>query len=66
LLDASGQLIEEPYCYRDPRTDGVMDPLVNKIGKSKLYQSTGIQFMQINTLYQLAFDARSIRAPLSS
>ena len=53
LLDQNGRLLGEPYAYRDPRTDGVMDPLVNKIGKQRLYQATGIQFMQINTLYQL-------------
>ena len=53
LLDASGELIEEPYAYRDPRTDGVMETLVEKIGKSNIYRTTGIQFMQINTLYQL-------------
>ena len=53
LLDDRGQLLGEPYAYRDPRTDGLMAPLVEKIGKSRLYQATGIQFMQINTLYQL-------------
>jgi len=53
LMDANGQLLDEPYAYRDPRTDGVMDPLVAKLGKSRIYASTGIQFMQINTLYQL-------------
>ena len=53
LLDQNGELLAEPYHYRDPRTDGIMDPLVNKVGKFWIYSLTGIQFMQINTLYQL-------------
>ena len=53
LLDPNGELVGEPYAYRDPRTDGVMDPLLDKVGKARIYSATGIQFMQINTLYQL-------------
>lgn len=54
LLDASGALIGLPYHYRDSRTDGMMEEVFQKISKEALYQSTGIQFMQLNTVYQLA------------
>src|SRR5205814_1857010 len=42
-----------PYHYRDKRTDGVMDLVFERLSKSDIYQETGIQFMPINTLYQL-------------
>lgn len=64
LLDANNDLIEEPYCYRDPRTDGVMERLIQKLGRTRLYQATGIQFMQINSLYQLHSTPLDERAAL--
>ena len=53
LLDRNDQLIEDPYHYRDSRTDGVMEQAFALMPKRDIYQSTGVQFMQINTLYQL-------------
>jgi rhamnulokinase len=53
LLGERGQLLENPYHYRDKRTQGVMDQVFRKISKEEIYRQTGIQFMQINTLYQL-------------
>src|SRR2546423_3904141 len=53
LLDSQGDLIDEPYCYRDSRTDGVMEKVFKRIPKEKIYAQTGIQFMQINSLFQL-------------
>jgi rhamnulokinase len=53
LLGERGELLQNPYHYRDRRTDGVMDEVLRKIGREKIYQTTGIQFMPINTLYQL-------------
>ncbi len=53
LLDADGKLIEDPYNYRDSRTDGMMEKAFEKMPKRQLYENTGLQFMQINTLYQL-------------
>ena len=53
LLDASGGMLGNPYHYRDRRTDGVMEQVFERVGKSSLYERTGLQFMQINTLYQL-------------
>jgi rhamnulokinase len=57
LLGDDGDLLENPYHYRDKRTDGVMDLVFDKVSKEEIYKETGIQFMQINTLYQL-FAAR--------
>src|SRR5580658_6249198 len=53
LLGERGELLENPYHYRDRRTEGVMEEVVGKVGKEEIYQATGIQFMPINTLYQL-------------
>jgi rhamnulokinase len=57
LLGERGELLENPYHYRDRRTEGVMDEVLRKISKEEIYHATGIQFMPINTLYQL-FAAR--------
>ena len=53
LLDRSGTLLGVPNHYRDPRTDGVMEGVFVHLPKAALYRRTGLQFMQINTLYQL-------------
>ncbi len=53
LLDSNGQLLEAPYHYRDSRTDGMMNKAFDIIGKREIYDQTGIQFMQLNTIYQL-------------
>jgi rhamnulokinase len=53
LLDGNGQLIEAPYHYRDSRTNGLMDKAFELMPKRDVYQNTGIQFMQLNSLYQL-------------
>lgn len=50
----SRQLKRLPYHYRDHRTDHISDEVWNKISKNELYSCTGIQYMQLNTLYQLA------------
>jgi rhamnulokinase len=53
LLGERGDLLENPYHYRDRRTEGVMEDVLKKVVKSEIYAATGIQFMPINTLYQL-------------
>jgi len=54
LVDADGRLTEEPVCYRDNRTDGVMEQVFASVPREEIYRRTGIQFHQLNTLYQLA------------
>jgi rhamnulokinase len=53
LLDADGKLIERPYHYRDSRTNEMMDKAFELMGKREIYENTGIQFMQLNSLYQV-------------
>jgi rhamnulokinase len=53
LLSERGELLLNPYHYRDKRTDGVMEMVFAKVSRDEIYRETGIQFMQINTLYQL-------------
>jgi len=53
LIRAEGTLVERPYCYRDRRTDGVMDEVFARVPAAQIYAKTGIQFLPFNTLYQL-------------
>jgi rhamnulokinase len=53
LLGERGELLQNPYHYRDRRTEGVMEAVFRKVPKEEIYSATGIQFMPINTLYQL-------------
>jgi len=53
LLDRDGALISNPYHYRDARTDGMDERAFGRVPKREIYATTGIQFMPINTLYQL-------------
>jgi rhamnulokinase len=53
LLDRDGALISNPYHYRDSRTDGMLDEAFRRVPREQIFQHTGIQFMQINSLYQL-------------
>jgi alpha-L-fucosidase len=50
---ASPFALEDPYNYRDSRTDGMMDIAFDKMGKRAVYDNSGIQFMQLNSVYQL-------------
>jgi rhamnulokinase len=53
LLDDEGRLIEWPYHYRDSRTDGMMERAFALMPKRDIFERTGLQFMQLNTLFQL-------------
>src|SRR5215831_3886520 len=53
LLGDGGELLGNPYHYRDKRTDGVMEQVFQTLSQDEIYRETGIQFMSINTLYQL-------------
>lgn len=52
LLDLGGVLINEPWCYRDSRTDGVLLPL----SREELFARNGLQHLPFTTAYQLAVD----------
>ena len=53
FIDSEGKLMENPVHYRDARTVGLVDEAFKTMPKEKLYGITGIQFMELNTLFQL-------------
>ena len=52
LIGERGNLLENPYHYRDLRNEGMMEAVFERVGRDRIYAVTGIQFLQINTLYQ--------------
>ncbi len=55
LIDKHGDLLQNPVCYRDSRTEGMIDAVCKIVPEDRLYQKTGIQFMALNTLFQLYY-----------
>src|SRR5262245_15384415 len=45
LIDVRGNLLEDPVCYRDQRTAGVMGKVFERIPREELFARTGIQFL---------------------
>ena len=58
LLDSAGELLGNPAHYRDPRTNGAMEWVFERMPRREVFQRTGIQFMPLNALYQLAASIR--------
>lgn len=54
-IDSAGQLVDQPFAYRDSRTNGWAST-ADRIGYEELYRITGVQLMGINTIFQLAAD----------
>jgi len=57
-LNEKGERLSLPFCYRDPRTETAPAEVWARISPERLYQLTGMQFMRLNTLYQLYADQR--------
>jgi rhamnulokinase len=53
LLGEGGTLLQNPYHYRDKGTDGITEKVFQTVAPETIYDRTGVQFMQINSLYQL-------------
>ena len=53
LLDARGELVENPYHYRDRQTEGMLEEAFRCVPKRELYERTGIELRRINSLFQL-------------
>lgn len=53
LIGKENNILGFPYCYRDSRTNGVMEKLFEIVPRQEVYSTTGIQFMQFNSLFQL-------------
>jgi rhamnulokinase len=53
LLDRQGHLMGNPVHYRDARTEGMQEKAFGRVPRPEIFRATGIQFMPINSLYQL-------------
>ncbi len=53
LLNKHDEMLGQPYAYRDPRTDGMMERAFKKVPRREIFAQTGLQFMQFNSLFQL-------------
>lgn len=53
FIDKNNEIIGDIYAYRDPRNDEAFADVVSKLGRERIYSSTGIQFLPFNTIYQL-------------
>src|SRR6267378_273311 len=62
LIGERGNLLENPYHYRDGRTSGVMEAVFECVSRERMYAITGIQFLPINTIYQLYAACRATPA----
>ena len=53
LFDADGTLLRNPVHYRDSRTEGMFEKVFERVPKEEVFAQPGLQFMELNTLYQL-------------
>ena len=53
LLDENGKLLANPICYRDSRTNLAMEKVFTKVTRAAIFERTGIQFLNFNTLFQI-------------
>jgi rhamnulokinase len=53
FLAADGDLLANPVCYRDARTQGMLAATTAAVPREEIFAATGLQFMEINSLYQL-------------
>lgn len=58
LVDDEGDLVEEPICYRDDRTEGMMERAFARVPRETLFRETGVQFLPFNTIFQLMAHVR--------
>jgi rhamnulokinase len=60
LIGASGELVDEPTCYRDPRQVIAYERARDIVGSQRLYHATGVQLHPINTVFALMSDAQTM------
>lgn len=58
LIGSEGVDLNEPWMYRDSRTDGMISEAVQLVGEEKIWSRTGIQPLFFNTIYQLMAESR--------
>lgn len=54
MFGKDGAILRTPYCYRDPHTVGALEEYFTHVPKERVYDITGIQFMNFNSLFQLS------------
>lgn len=54
MVGKDGAFLRNPYCYRDPHTVGAPEEYFTHIPRERVYELTGIQFMNFNSLFQLS------------
>ena len=59
LLGRDGEPLGDPVSYRDPRTAGMVAEAAGLVGRDRLYLATGIQLLELNTIFQLMAEARA-------
>lgn len=52
-VGSDGALLRNPLCYRDPHTAGAQESYFEMVPREAVYEKTGIQFMDFNSLFQL-------------
>ncbi|WP_322822032.1 rhamnulokinase family protein [Chloroflexus sp.] len=63
LIDETGNLIGDPFAYRDVRNEGMAEQVDAIIPPTELYERTGLQRLPFNTLYQLYAERQGDRLP---
>jgi len=63
LIGRDNVLLGNPYHYRDSRTDGMMEEAFARVPKEEIFGRTGIQFIKLNTIFQLVAMVQS-KSPL--
>ena len=58
LVTRDGRLLEDPICYRDARTLTVPEATLGRVSAERLFSTTGIQRLRINTVFQLVAHVR--------
>ena len=53
FLGPDAALLANPVCYRDPRTRGMLAAAEAILPREEIFAATGLQFLEINSLYQL-------------
>jgi rhamnulokinase len=66
LLGQRGELLQNPYHYRDPRSLSAYEEVLTRLSRADIYKATGIQLMAINTLYQFFAAQRDTPAILAA
>lgn len=66
FLGSDGGLLANPVCYRDPRTRGMVAVAEAMVPREEIFAATGLQFMELNSLYQLLALARGPSSVLAA